>query len=64
MAIIQEGHRPQEKVDATKRESKIKAACEKHKGKRVSEMTTLEQGELLEAIATKLGLADENGEII
>ena len=64
MAIIKDGHRPQEKVEAADREKKVVAACKKHKGKRVSQMSKPDQDELLEVIAQKLGLADENGEIL
>ena len=35
----------------------------KHKGKRVSQMSKPDMDELLEAIAQRLGLADENGVI-
>lgn len=59
--IVENGLRPPEKVAAAERAKKVKAACEKHKGKRVSQMTPKEQSELLEAMAQALGLAGENG---
>ena len=57
------GIRSPEKVSAAERLKKVNAVCEKHKGKRVWQMTKPEQEELLEAIAQQLGLADENGVI-
>ena len=61
MSIVIEGSRLLEKVSAAARQEKIKAMRDKHNGKRVSQMSKQEQDELLEAIAQKLGLADENG---
>lgn len=61
--IEKNGYRPPEKVQAAERAKKVKAACDKHKGKRVSQMSKPEQDELLEAVAQALGLADENGAV-
>lgn len=45
------------------RAAKIAATLAKYKGKIVSQMTSLEQSELLEAMAQMLKIADENGVI-
>jgi hypothetical protein len=54
--------KPQKSAGFLRQES-IRQKLEGHKGKRVSQMPKPAQDELLEAIAQKLGLADENGVI-
>lgn len=61
MSIVIEGLRLPEKVRQMDMKKKIEATQTKHKGKRVSQMTKLDQDEMLEVMAQVLGIADENG---